>query len=896
VRSYLGDISSYFYSRPDKQVRLGQGNFPETIMTDNLYASVVVDIQARELNDRLFTYRIPPDLAAETFIGAQVLVPFGPQGMIGGYVVGVNDEGVSGISIKEIAEVIDSEPLFDRDYVEFLYWIAEYYCASLSDVIAAAVPSDFSGRLKRTVFLNKNYSINGNVEAAAIIKVLEQAKTKSLTVTALRQRIKKSSKLSQHQFYRALNYLRQEGVLTIKQESAQTPGPKLISNVIWTGQEATSSRQKEIVGLLSRHGGQMTLKNLLDQGKTTHATIKRLEVQGLITLNQEEVIRDPLSHISTESKKNKSQRPNLTLDQESVMAILSEDLKKVLTEKPTDTNFENPKSPWLIHGVTGSGKTEIYLRLIEETIKHGRSALLLVPEISLTPQLARRLIDRFDKHVAIWHSALSAGERYDTWRRLRMGDVKVLLGARSAVLANVPNLGLIVIDEEHDGSYKQSSPSPRYDAKTVALEKARRQNALVVLGSATPDVGSFMRAREEGKLLELPKRVFDQALPTVQIVDMREEFAAGNKGIFSLSLQNEIASALSRQEQIILLINRRGYASHVFCRACGHVVKCRQCSVPMVFHQSYGSNSSEDPGSAGVLAGISGAYNAPLRTQTSIYNNGHLACHHCGFRSGAIEICPNCTSPFIRQFGLGTQRVEEEVRQRFPEAKVLRLDSDTASRKGAHDQVLQAFAQGKADILIGTQMVAKGLDIEKVTVVGILAADAAFNLPDYRSIERGFQLLTQVSGRAGRGTIAGLVVMQTYNTELPALEWASEHNYSKFVQEELESRRSFEYPPFSQITRVVVSGPDENSVQANCERLAEEISQRLEDTVPVASVKVLGPAPCLIEKLRGKYRYHILIKNMAGHNARSLLSDFLRNKRLPSGINMAVDIDALDLL
>jgi primosomal protein N' (replication factor Y) len=470
---------------------------------------------------------------------------------------------------------------------------------------------------------------------------------------------------------------------------------------------------------------------------------------------------------------------------------------------------------------------------------------------------------------------LSDGERYDTWRRVRAGDVKVLLGARSAVLANLPDLGLIILDEEHDGSYKQSSPAPRYHARDVALEKARRQGAMLLLGSATPDVCSYFAATQSGRIVELPKRIFQQPMPEVRMVDMRQELADGNRSIFSRLLLSRLANCLDDKEQAILLINRRGYASYVFCRACGHVLKCKNCSVSLVFHQSKPDGAE---------------------TPQNIYLGGHLACHHCGYHTSAVEICPSCQSPFIRQFGLGTQRVEEEVRMRYEDARILRLDSDVTSRRGAHEDILRQFSRGEADILIGTQMVSKGLDIANVTLVGVLAADAAFNLPDYRSIERGFQLLTQVSGRAGRGDKTGSVVMQTFNLEMPALNWSKEHDYSTFVEEELLARKTFEYPPFSQLLRVVVAGPIAYDVQVACEQLAEQLSNYLADALPQDDIKILGPAPCLLERLRGKFRFHLLLKNLAGEAGRKLLTDFLRTRRLAQGLQLAVDVDALDLL
>ncbi|HEY9773319.1 MAG TPA: primosomal protein N' [Planktothrix sp.] len=873
-------------------------------LSDCVYANIVVDIQARELKDKLFTYRIPEALTGETFIGAQVLVPFGSNNLIGGFVVSLTDKPSSPESaIKDIAEVIEPEPLFDREYIDLLYWVAEFYCASISDAIAAAIPSFFSPKIKRYVKLTERGSataagatLSKTREPAMfhLLNMLAESKGGSLSVVALRQRWRKAARLPQSQFYRAQNYLRQEGFITIETQTSEAATAKTRATVIWTGQEAPTSRLKEVIAVLVRHGGQMLLAQLIDEASTTHSSIKKLASEGVVVVSQEEVVRDPLR--STESKTETL--PDLTEDQVKVLAVLSRELTaRLAAARPVvslgDSTAEREVSgsavaalvrtsdedcaPWLLHGVTGSGKTEIYLRLIDQALNGGRTALLLVPEISLTPQLAGRLKSRFADKVSVWHSALSDGERYDTWRRLRAGDVKVLLGARSAVLANIPDLGLIILDEEHDGSYKQSSPAPRYHARDVAIERARRTGALLVLGSATPDVGSFFAATQSGRILELPRRVFQQPMPEVRMVDMRQELAEGNRSIFSRVLLTRLADCLDAKEQAILLINRRGYASYVFCRACGFVLQCKNCSVSLVFHQSKAPASSHE-------------------SLQNIYLGGHLACHHCGYHTASMEICPSCRSPFIRQFGLGTQRVEEEVAMRYPDARVLRLDSDVTARRGAHEEILKQFSRGEADVLIGTQMVSKGLDIPNVTLVGVLAADAAFNLPDYRSVERGFQLLTQVAGRAGRGDRPGSVVMQTFNPEMPALNWSKQHDYATFVQEELAARKTFDYPPFSQLLRVVVAGPDAYEVEAACEQLAEQLSNNLADALPESDIKVLGPAPCLLERLRGKFRFHLLIKNMVGERGRKLLTDFLRSRRLANGLVLAIDVDALDLL
>lgn len=853
-----------------------------------LYASVALDIQIRDLKDRLFTYKVPDHFKDDAFVGAQVLVPFGAQGLVAGYVVSLTHDPESykegRVHFKEISEILVPEPAFDANYVGLLHWIAEFYLCNISDVIQAAIPSIAAPKTKRVVTLNESSFAIVPFEmqpyykdrsARAIVEVLKESKTGVLAVSAVKQRFQKKVKQSQGQFFRALTMLRQENVVTISSETEAGTQPKTQRCVALGTVEPKTARQKEVVTVLSRAGGQLPLKQLLEEAKTTAGTVKRLEEEGVLIFVEEELVRDPMASVETVESKARG-AITLTEQQENVFATLKRSLEDCLEgnvqlierdpSKPGGA-FKNAYSqPWLLHGVTGSGKTEIYIRLMEECLERRRTALLLVPEISLTPQLSRLLKTRFGSSVAVWHSALSPGERYDTWRRIKSGDVKVLLGARSAVLVHMPDLGLIILDEEHDGSYKQSSPAPRYHAREIAEERAEREGAMLLLGSATPDVGTYKRALEERRILELPERVFKQALPAVNIVDMRQEFSDGNRSIFSNVLAGAVQERLNANEQVILLINRRGYANHVFCRACGFVVRCKNCSVSMVYHQKLGQSE------------------------------GYMACHHCAYTLNGLKICPSCKGPFIKQYGLGTQRVEEEVLERFPDAKVIRLDSDVAQTKGAHERLLSKFASGEADVLIGTQMVAKGLDIERVTLVGVLAADAAFNMPDYRSMERGFQLLTQVSGRAGRGKHPGSVIFQSYNCDMPAIAWAQTHNYKSFAGSELESRELFQYPPFSQIIRVVVAGLDPVATESACERLAEEIGHQLEETIGLNDVKILGPAPCIIERLRNKFRFHLIIKNLAGEEGRKLIGNFLRTKRMPPELQMAVDVGALDLL
>lgn len=869
-----------------------------------IFADVAIETTTRELGDRLFTYEVPQHLRDEVFIGSQVLVPFGHQELISGYVVALRDgPSATGGSaptfiIKQIVEVLESEPLFDRNYIGFLHWTAEYYAATIGEVIGASIPSDFGPKSKRVVRLlaeSVPLQIDGpdtdhaakldlrnndgpalssismlTTKAAlpdrdeyAVLTALKASRGGIVAVRTLKQR----SGLPQSKFYAALARLRQQTVISVERESENGLAPKTVDTVILSDVEAQTKKQEGIVAALKHGGGQMPISELAQTASTTNATIRRMCTLGILRLVQDEVIRDPLQHLSRQPMLNKL--PELTPAQRDVLNVLEEDLKRHIDQITDGDPVSNHSAvlPWLLHGVTGSGKTEIYLRLIDQVLKSEGTVLMLVPEISLTPQLSQRLVERFGNMVAVWHSGLTPGERFDTWRRLRAGQARVLLGARSAILANIPNLQLIILDEEHDSSYKQSSPSPRYNAKTLAMERSRREGAMVLLGSATPDVATYYECKANNRIVQLPQRVFSQALPESVLVDMRLEFANENRSVFSQALQHAIKLRLEKGEQTILLINRRGYASHVLCRACGFVVKCRNCSVSLTFHQTSANGT-----------------------------DGYLICHHCAFKSDSWQICPACQSPFIKQFGLGTQRVEQEAQELFPNARLLRLDSDVSSKRGATEEIFGKFAAGEADILIGTQIVAKGLDIANVTLVGVLAADSAFNLPDYRSVERGFQLLTQVSGRAGRGRHPGQVLLQTYNVDMPALTLARKQDYVKFVEGELESRQAFEYPPFSQLIRVVVAGEDNTQVEFACDQLAEELSNHLEDKYSEDQIKILGPAPCLIERLRGKFRHHIIIKNLAGDEGRRSVTSFLRTRRGQAGLQMATDIEALDLV
>lgn len=469
---------------------------------------------------------------------------------------------------------------------------------------------------------------------------------------------------------------------------------------------------------------------------------------------------------------------------------------------------------FLLHGVTGSGKTEVYLHAIAAALDRGLQAMMLVPEIALTPQMVDVFRSRFGSRVAVLHSRLSHGERYDEYQRLRTGEARVALGARSAVFAPLENAGLIILDEEHEPSYKQDD-TPRYHARGVALRLAGLTGAVVVLGSATPSLETYCRAGTGYRLLELTRRVAGRLLPRVRILDLRQELQTGNKSIFSRQLQQAIAHRLSRQEQVILFLNRRGYATLVVCRECGLVLKCPHCDISLTYHTS-----------------------------------GRLRCHYCNYTILAPSLCPGCGSRHMAYFGTGTQKVEQEIRQLFPNAAILRLDGDTVGPRGAHREIVEDFRQRKADILIGTQMVAKGLDLPGVTLVGVINADITLYMPDFRASERTFQLLTQVAGRSGRGEQGGEVLVQTYSPHHYAVTCAQNHDYRGFYRQEMALRRSLGYPPFAHLCRLVVSGGKEEEVQEAAAALAEVIQ----------GVELLGPAPAPLTRIKDRYRWHLVLK------------------------------------
>ena len=618
--------------------------------------------------------------------------------------------------------------------------------------------------------------------------------------------------------------------------------------------EGATKRQVEVLNIL-KNSGKMPLIMFEKVAKTTRATVKKLEALGCLKLAEENIYRNPLDILRISEKEPLFE---LSGEQEKVYKGIKEKIGEF--NLPKD---EMLSQTILLHGVTASGKTEVYFKLIKDCIDAGKNVLFLAPEIALASQLTKRLAKKFGtEDVAIWHSSISDGERYDVWQKLYKNEIKILAGARSAVFAPLKDIGLIIIDEEHEGAYKQTSPAPRYDARVVAQKLAEFHKCPLLLGSATPDISSYYRATNSESLFELKKRFNDAKVPPVTVINMQEYGRAAYKNVISIPLQNAIKETLENKQQVILLINRRGFSTFTQCKACGHVIECPNCAIPMIWH-------SKDQ---------------------------MLKCHYCNHSEYFPDFCPECGSDALKNSGTGTQKIEQYIQDLFPDKNVERIDSDILVRKGEHIRLLEKFQKGDIDILVGTQMIAKGLDNPNVTLVGVISADASFNLPDFRASERGFQLLTQVAGRAGRGEFSGKVFFQTYNPDYYALASAKAQNYDEFYATEIIAREEFDYPPFSQIVRLILSGQNNFRAEKSAQEIALRMCTMIEKYGISERLEVLGPTPCVIERINGMYRFQIIIKNKMGEKGHQFVSSFLNRITMPKDVKLTVDVDPLDIL
>ncbi len=792
---------------------------------------------------RTFSYAIPPHL--EINVGQAVWVPFGDKRLQG--IVLELSPHPEVEETREIIGVIEPRPLLSPQQVQLARWISEYYLSPLFDAVALMLPPGFE---RRTItFISPTPPPDGfdlsalNAEQKQALELIREKGKLSLGQLGKTLGRKKAQSIVSQLVNKGLAAKSYE-LEKIRVKPKMVPYLSLAVAASEAEKEAANlskaPKQASLLEYLARQSGAVGWAEARENTKCSKATADALVKKGLARFQEVEVRREPISY------KDIVPSPPLTLTSAQKSAF--EAIKSGLAGGKAQT--------FLLHGVTGSGKTEVYLQALAETVKLGKKAIVLVPEIALTPQTIERFAARFPHRVAVLHSKLSLGEQFDEWQRIRNGDFDVVIGSRSAIFAPQPDLGLIVIDEEPEWTYKQQDKSPRYHARDVALKLASLSGATVVLGSATPDIESFYHAQKgDYRLLQLPERVtpYDgSALPKVEIVDMREELKAGNQSLFSRSLFQAIGQATANKEQVILFLNRRGAASFIQCRSCGFVMRCRRCDVPLSYHLT------ED----------------------------RLVCHQCNYNIKVPESCPRCGRRRIKFLGIGTQRLEQEVGYTFPQARLLRWDSDVTKGRYAHDEILAKFRAHRADILIGTQMVAKGLDLPLVTLVGVVSADTAINLPDFRGGERTFQLLSQVAGRAGRGVRGGKVIIQTYAPEHYAIRAAAEHDYAAFYEQEIDYRRQLHNPPFSQLAGLTYSHTND----ALCQREAERTKRFLDQEIAsqgIAGIELIGPAPAFIHRLRGRFRWQLILRGVE-------LSSFLSPLPLPPG--WAVDIDPMGLV
>jgi len=800
----------------------------------------------------VFAYRLPPSVGPHVRRGTRVIVPFGGR-TVEGYIVGAAP-APEDIELKEVRAILADEPVVPPDLLDLATWLADRYLCDPAHGLRCVLPPGVKRRRRRVLRASRRL-LESEQAARGALSSLRNAPGQRTVLEALLRSGESSPAELKRLLGRdpsgLLSSLRRKGfvedgdevVTRARRRTVLVAGlavPRARAEAEADRLERTAPRQAEVLRELVRRGDACPASELSNGPGDRSGAVRRLAARGLVELRARDVARSPRGPRC-------SDRPGEnvpTRDQENVLQLIAAGLGR-------------GGAKYLLFGVPASGKTEIYLRAAEDALGRGSGAVVLVPEIALAPQTVARFKSRFGERVAILHSALSAGERYDEWRRVRSGGARVVVGARSAVFAPLSDLGLLVIDEEHESSYKQET-GVRYHARDVAVERARREGACVLLGSATPSVESYWGALNgEYELLRLPARIGGRSAPRVNVVDMREEMKSGHRSIFSRALLEMLAERLSRSEQALLFLNRRGHSTFVLCRECGHVARCSSCDVSLTFHA------------------------VPRE----------LRCHHCGARARPPERCPVCGSPYIRHFGVGTQRVEAEVASRFPGARVLRMDRDTTRRRGSHEEIWRTFAAGDADVLVGTQMVAKGLDLPRVTLVGIVTADTCLNLPDFRAAERTFQLLTQAAGRAGRGDLGGEVVVQTYRPDHYAVEAAAAGDYERFYSEEIEYRRALGYPPFARLALARFEARSDDDARRAATEFAEEAGARAG-----ADVQVLGPAPAPLRRIRGNYRWQVLLRAEALDRLVDTLraAEPWRGRR--GGIRASLDVDPYSML
>ncbi len=830
-----------------------------------------------------FTYRLPSGLRDDIKIGARVLVPFGNRRLTG-YAVGLSDEldpalEIEQEAIKEIIELLDEEPLLTEEILQLARWTADYYLSAWGDVLKASLPAGINtgveqivsitdaGReelSKTTVAKTVKSRVLGflNAEGEASLKKLSKNFGSPAAQRVVRELVKNgfadvfNRSLAVHVKPKRLKAVRFLHNVTppswrqSREHPARAENDNAAAGCRHDSQQDAGATfklteaQQRIVDVLARTNGEMLFTELLGKADVGASPINTLAKRRIVEIFVKEVKRDPLADVEL------PEIPELKLTEEQKTALSAIEISLKTNEYQA----------FLLHGITGSGKTEIYIRAMQRALKNEKASLMLVPEIALTPVFSKRLRAIFGEEVAIVHSNLSSGERFDEWRKIRKGDARIVIGTRSAVFAPLGNLGLIIVDEEHDSSYRQHE-SPFYNARDVAVVRANYAGAVVVLGSATPSLESFYNAKS-GKYseLKLPFRIANRPLAKAEIVDMREVFKKiGKDAILSNELAEAIEETHAKGEQTIILLNRRGFSQFVLCRNCGETIHCKNCDITLTFHK----------------------------------RANKLICHYCNYRENVPKFCPQCESEYLYFMGEGTEQIENIFTRRFPDLEIERFDRDRISRRGEMEKILERFSAGDIDMLVGTQMLAKGHDYPNVTLVGVISVDTTLGLPDFRSAERTFQLLTQVAGRAGRGRLPGRVIIQTYYPENYAIRYANTQDYEGFYNEEIVFRKNFGFPPFIALAAILIKHTNYEYAFENAQTLKNALNKANKENM----CRIFGVAPAPLSRLKGEYRLQILIKSGSRAKLRETLDFALYNAQKSVDMRIvSVEIDPVNLL
>ncbi|EGO7731469.1 primosomal protein N' [Enterococcus faecalis] len=800
-------------------------------------AKVIVDVPTMQ-TDQPFTYLVPENLNEQLAVGMRVEVPFGNGNRhVQGFVLAIEPMAATvldetNVQLKELVAVLDLKPVLNTEMLALADYMKEKTFAFKITCLQTMLPSVMRADYQKYIYLTDELSEELQDQLFYGLEEISWDQAQERGILPQLMALRKQQKVDIRYEVTTRNKVKMVRFIQAAKEFEQL-------EEIRVGLRKGAKKKEQLLYYLQRLGTEKVtaVKEMKELGFST-ALLNEAAKNGWLTFIEKEAYRDPFA--------------NQTFEKTTALSLNAE--QQVAVETILQSVQEQQSQTYLLEGITGSGKTEVYLQVIAEVLNQGKTAIMLVPEISLTPQMVQRFKSRFGEHVAVMHSGLSQGEKYDEWRKIERGEAEVVVGARSAIFAPIENIGVIIIDEEHEASYKQEE-TPRYHARDLAIWRSEYHHCPVVLGSATPSLESRARAQKNVyQRLRLTQRANQAAtLPTIDVVDMRQEVENGNVSSFSMSLQEKLQERLEKNEQSVLLLNRRGYSSFVMCRDCGYVLPCPNCDISLTLHM----------------------------------DSKTMKCHYCGHEERIPYRCPNCGQDKIRYYGTGTQKVEEELQTLLPDSRILRMDVDTTRRKGAHEKILRTFGEGQADILLGTQMIAKGLDFPNVTLVGVLNADTALNLPDFRSSERTFQLLTQVSGRAGRAEKPGEVIIQSFNPEHYAIQLAKAQDYEDFYTKEMYIRHRGDYPPYYFTVQITASHPEENEAAKQMFQIATKLKQGLS---PQAIL--LGPTPNAIMRVNNRYFYQVIIKYKQEPMLQPLLKEILTDTQRATARGLKLSIDA----